>query len=169
MDRITVGEHEYYWDGRYYARHKGLVAPRRLHVDVWEAHNGPVPAGHHVHHIDQNRRNNAIDNLQLVDGKEHVRAHSSTEKAKEHMRTIQQLGKEAAKAWHKSEEGSKWHKEHFDALMASKGILQCTECFSEFKPTNFRQKFCCTRCNNRAKMRAWRARQKEVNATKLDS
>lgn len=169
MDPVTVGEYVYYWDGRYYARHKGLAVPRRLHIDVWEAHNGPVPVGHHVHHIDGDRFNNDISNLIAIDGIEHVREHGSSETAKEHMREVQKLGKEAAKEWHKSSEGLDWHKAQFQRQMKNIGLLLCVECGTDFKPTNFRQKFCCKKCNNRSKMRAWRARQKEQPLTTRDS
>jgi len=36
-----------------------------LHRDVWEACNGAIPAGHDVHHIDENKKNNDPSNLDL--------------------------------------------------------------------------------------------------------
>ena len=49
------------------------------HVAVWEAANGPVPAGHDVHHRDHDKLNNALGNLQLVTKLEHKRIHSGCE------------------------------------------------------------------------------------------
>ena len=50
----------YYKCGEYYQR-KGI----RLHREVWKYHNGEIPKGYHVHHIDSNKNNNSIDNLEL--------------------------------------------------------------------------------------------------------
>jgi hypothetical protein len=36
------------------------------HRLVWECFNGVIPAGKYIHHIDHNKINNSIDNLQLV-------------------------------------------------------------------------------------------------------
>ena len=36
---------------------------RYLHRVVWEAFNGPIPAGLQVRHLDGDKRNNHLDNL----------------------------------------------------------------------------------------------------------
>lgn len=55
-----------------------LVKGRRKfeHIEVWEKENGPVPPGMIVHHKDENKRNNSIENLQLMTRLEHNRLHS---------------------------------------------------------------------------------------------
>lgn len=45
------------------------------HVVVWEKHFGKVPDGMQIHHIDGNKQNNDISNLQLVTPLEHKRIH----------------------------------------------------------------------------------------------
>jgi len=49
---------------------------RMEHVVVWEQHHGPVPDGHQIHHIDHNKLNNDISNLEAVDSVTHKRIHS---------------------------------------------------------------------------------------------
>ncbi len=46
-----------------------------LHRVVWTDHNGPVPANHHIHHIDHDQANNAIENLAIMTRSEHQRHH----------------------------------------------------------------------------------------------
>lgn len=48
-----------------------------LHNYVWEKHNGKIPIGYEIHHIDFNKVNNHIDNLLLVTPSEHTKIHSN--------------------------------------------------------------------------------------------
>lgn len=48
---------------------------KMLHVLVWEKYFGEVPDGYQIHHIDGNKTNNDINNLQLVTILEHKRIH----------------------------------------------------------------------------------------------
>ncbi|HDM8089251.1 TPA: HNH endonuclease [Yersinia enterocolitica] len=38
----------------------------KVHRVIWEMHNGPIPEGMQVDHIDHNRVNNRIENLRIV-------------------------------------------------------------------------------------------------------
>jgi len=50
------------------------VGDRRLmHRDVWEFYNGELPDNFDVHHIDHDRSNNNIENLQALPKDEHTR------------------------------------------------------------------------------------------------
>lgn len=44
---------------------------RYEHRLVWEAANGPIPDGCHVHHINHDRTDNRLENLELLPGREH--------------------------------------------------------------------------------------------------
>ena len=50
--------------GKYYykTRWKSRTA---LHRDIWEFHNGPIPPGFHVHHIDHDRENNGFPSVMV--------------------------------------------------------------------------------------------------------
>jgi hypothetical protein len=46
------------------------------HVLVWERAHGPVLAGCHVHHVNRDRLDNRLENLQCLTMLEHKRTHS---------------------------------------------------------------------------------------------
>ena len=48
----------------------------RLHRYVWQYHNGTIPPKHEIHHIDHNKNNNDISNLQCLHRTEHRRLHA---------------------------------------------------------------------------------------------
>jgi hypothetical protein len=88
--------------------------PRRgfLHRHVWEDHHGPIPPKHDVHHIDRNTLNNAIDNLECIPKAKHAAQHlSARSKTPEHLAHLDAI-RPLTKAWHASEEGRQWHREH---------------------------------------------------------
>lgn len=46
------------------------------HRLVWEQHRGPIPEGMHTHHVNGDKRDNRIENLQMVDPLTHSRLHT---------------------------------------------------------------------------------------------
>jgi hypothetical protein len=46
------------------------------HRIVWEKAKGTIPRGFHVHHVNGCRSDNSIENLELVEAREHNRFHS---------------------------------------------------------------------------------------------
>lgn len=63
--------------------HRVWVAAERrgrfVHDLVWEEHKGPIPAGFRVHHDNEDKQDNRIGNLRLVDALTHKRIHSGCE------------------------------------------------------------------------------------------
>lgn len=53
----------------YYQKHN---APR-VHVQVWESHNGPVPKGMCIDHINGDIHDNRIENLRLATVAQNIR------------------------------------------------------------------------------------------------
>ena len=134
-----------------YFQHTG----KALHVEVWTQAHGPIPEGFEIHHRDHNRSNNALSNLELLEGSEHARLHSRTPENRR--RALEQLpaARELAKEWHGSEAGREWHKEQYkrtaDALHAREERT-CEECGTVFmgligKPE--RNRFCSNKCKTR--------------------
>ena len=48
---------------------------RFAHVIEWELRNGPIPKGYQVHHVNEDKTDNRIENLELVSALEHKRKH----------------------------------------------------------------------------------------------
>lgn len=129
---------------------------KRLHRVVWEYHNGPVPKGMHIHHIDGNPQNNEIANLELKKPAEHLRGHMTPEKrqrARAHMKKVSPL----SRVWHASEEGRKWHSEHGKRIYRKRKLrsLICAQCGDTYKTTCLRKnaRFCSLNCKMRARTR----------------
>lgn len=146
----------YYLCGSYYQR-KG----RRLHRTVWEYHNGDIPKGYHVHHIDGDRSNNQIDNLVLMLGSEHLSAHMSDPARKEQARESVKKAIAAAPAWHSSDEGCIWHSAHAREYWDNAPLRTyvCDYCGKEYQSKAIRytgNHFCggnCKAANRRRKLR----------------
>jgi hypothetical protein len=51
-----------------------------LHRYIWKKYNGPIPKGMWVHHKDENKLNNDINNLQLISPSEHCSLHRKNKK-----------------------------------------------------------------------------------------
>ncbi len=88
-------------------RQRGIGA---LHQEIWKAAHGPIPAGHHIHHVDENPLNNELSNLGCVPMREHFKHHNS--EFTPARKRAQQLATKAARAWHRSAEGLAWHRKH---------------------------------------------------------
>lgn len=46
-----------------------------LHIAVWTHHRGKIPKGFDVHHRDENKQNNCIENLRLLSKSDHGKTH----------------------------------------------------------------------------------------------
>lgn len=47
-----------------------------IHVLVWERENGPKPPGTEIHHIDENKENYELSNLELLTNSDHQKVHA---------------------------------------------------------------------------------------------
>lgn len=54
---------------------KGKTKNFPLHRIIFETFVGEIPDGYIIHHIDENKKNNAVSNLLMVTAEEHVKIH----------------------------------------------------------------------------------------------
>lgn len=129
----------------------------RMHRFVWICNYGDIPKGYAVHHIDHDKSNNDISNLQLVTIKEHAKIHYDELSNEEKQARIDNMNNNArpkAIEWHKSEEGRKWHSEMVKQAFADgrlgKKIYNCTciQCGKQFKSSKLNSKFCSGNCSS---------------------
>ncbi len=127
----------------------------RLHRYVWECANGKIPKGYDIHHIDQDKSNNNLENLELMDKARHLSLHGR-EKGNKNVKSgwLDKI-RPMTKKWHASEEGRKWHREHFentkDKLFQEKEFV-CEQCGKKYTSiNNGSNRFCSNACKS-----AWR-------------
>ena len=140
-----------------------------MHRYVWEFYNTKIPDGYEVHHIDFDRSNNNISNLQLLTVSEHKKLHGEllTDEQREWRRNnlIQNAQPKAAE-WHKSDAGKQLHK----ALIAQqrklgvfKHKLTCTNCGKMFVgEKRTKNIFCSNACKS-----AYRRKNKTDNVERV--
>ena len=119
-----------------YYKHSTLR--KYLHRYVWEYYNGKIPSGYEIHHIDFDKSNNDISNLQLLSHREHKKLHADllTEQQREWRRqNLTKMARPKASEWHKSKDGRDWHSVHVKQQHESgqfKRELICTQCGTKY-------------------------------------
>jgi hypothetical protein len=99
----------YYWNFTY----------GKLHRYIWIEHNGPIPKGLVVHHIDEDKTNNDISNLMLLSNKEHTYIHQQSTSTQQRIT----IGKEKHKQLSIDNEGHKpWSKKQIAKYKKGEGI-----------------------------------------------
>lgn len=137
---------------------------KRLHIYMWEKYNGMVPKGYEINHIDENKDDNEIKNLQCMTKSDHIKWHAKHDRAKMIDKWRKNLDKariEAAK-WHKSPEGREWHKEHAYHSIINTEIYhkKCLNCGKNYIAKKKFSKFCSPKCQT-----AYRVKSGKDNIT----
>lgn len=164
MKQIIFDGHKFTKDEKtgYYLK---TTKPRtRLHIYVWEYHNGcKVPSGYEIHHKDLNKDNNDISNLICIPSKVHKQIHGKllTDTQREARRkNINEKARPEACKWHKSEAGREWHKEQWKNSLGKYKQIKikktCEECGGEYE-VNYSNASISRFCSNKCKSR-WRRR-----------
>lgn len=132
---------------------------KRMHRYVWEYYNGEIPEGYQIHHIDKDRSNNDISNLELIPFTEHAKLHNKEKAITRHAEIVQNIKENVlpkAIEWHKSDEGRQWHSEKAKAQMDERAYKTfiCEECGKHFESKAIQTpKYCCNACKSKARRR----------------
>lgn len=123
----------------------------RAHRWVWINTHGIIPKGYHIHHRNENKSDNRIENLELIEQGRHSR-HHYTEEKRQFSRLLVEKIRPLTKEWHRSNEGRLWHKYHaakfkFGNWEPLKYTCQC--CNKEYlSKKRSRTRFCSNACKS---------------------
>ncbi len=126
----------------------------RLHVFLWRMEKGDIPEGHHIHHIDGDKENNAIENLTCILQRDHLSHHmkEQIEKDPQKYRDRMEVIRPLASAWHRSEEGRAWHSKHAKEQKHEEKEFVCQSCGKTFKALPYGTvKYCSNACKSNAR------------------
>lgn len=132
---------------------------KRMHVYVWEFYNCKVPKGYEIHHIDHDKSNNDISNLQLISAEEHRRYHAnnvSDEVRQWRKENLNANARPKAIEWHGSEEGIEWHRSHyyeFQDKLNERTTKKCEYCGKEYEGLSHNL-FCSNACKSASRRKS---------------
>jgi len=142
-ETVVFNGRVYAWNGRYFRKSRSF-----LHRDVWIHFNGPIPKGYHVHHIDHDTRNNAIENLQMVWGTTHLSTH---QRAMSKPKPV--WAYPALQAWRESEAGKAALSEmgrRNSVYLGQEKEFKCECCGEYFNAPNVgHNRFCSNNCKSK--------------------
>lgn len=115
-----------------------------------------------MHHHTHDRSRNQIEDLELKTKTKHMADHGR-ERDPEWLKQFAEKGRVSAAEWHGSEEGRKWHSDHFEKSLrevhTSRVMKQCQECGTDYQAGGAqvkRSQFCGGTCKARARRRRLR-------------
>lgn len=138
----------------YRAWNSDLGRPDYLHRVIWEDHNGQIPTGFDVHHVDEDPENNEPSNLEALSRKDHRLLHweNLTDEQKAAVRlNLVENARPAASTWHQSVEGRTWHSEKAKVEIPKRVhrlTCECCGCPVTRVGTIQRGKFCSAACKS---------------------
>jgi hypothetical protein len=135
-----------------YGRKQGI---KRLHQEIWQDHHGPIPEGHHIHHMDGDPLNNRPDNLECVPQSVHQSNHLKDRMAKidpSVIRSAMDRIRLLSKPWHQTHEGREHHRKLAIHLRTTvKETYTCAHCGKVFEALRLQRnpsnRYCSNACN----------------------
>lgn len=130
-----------------------------LHREMWKFYKGPIPAGHHIHHVDEDTSHNEIGNFECLSPDDHAARHPNKAWAHKagHRKHLQKIRPMAA-VWHSTEEGMEWHRQHMQRLWADRIQIRAIicECCGKTRRTRAMQavKYCSRACFAKARRKS---------------
>ena len=148
-------EHQFHFYKKFYLDKKtgywiSTACPKiRAHVWVWNCHYGQVKPKHHIHHIDGDKSNNDISNLQEWTVKDHLAKHDSEERKQDNRIQVEKI-RPLTKAWHASKEGIEWHRQHgLNTWKERQSFeIKCIQCSKKSDTKTYHQGFCSNACKS---------------------
>lgn len=126
----------------------------RLHRYIWEKENGKIPKGYDIHHIDHNKDNNDISNLELISSSRHKKIHGeemSEELKNWYRKNLNENARPKAIEWHKSKEAKDFHIRQYKISLGAKKPIEmiCENCGKKYKAIyNGVNRFCSNNCKS---------------------
>lgn len=108
-----------------------------LHRHVWWEHTGDVPTGYHIHHIDGDKTNNCISNLEKLTPSQHTAIHQG-ELREKRLRSLKNKRKSDTERKSKIKD-----KKRGDPVMYE---FLCQQCGRSITTKNKKQRFCTSKC-----------------------
>lgn len=140
------------------SRNTDIGRCERLHRYIWRYFNGDIPNGYHIHHKDEDKSHNDIENLECLPRYNHLSLHGHERFEKDRDAMIKNLNVNArpkASEWHASEAGKEWHKQHYEKTKAQLHMTvekECEYCGKLYKTIEHgRNRFCSNNCSSAAR------------------
>ena len=151
------------------------IGRRYAHRVIWERHHGPIPPGWVIHHLDEDKGNNAIENLVAMPKAEHQRLHrkdqpNSDVQKQAAARTLERLRTpKSARCLHCHGEfvshsvgqpGKFCSRPCLEKWRSSRFVPEvrcCQVCGKEYLAKKSFQRYCSKACNNKSKIRTYRS------------
>jgi hypothetical protein len=155
-----MSEKRTYFGKKFHRQKDGYWAnmmPIHAHRWVWINHHGAIPKGMDIHHIDGDKNNNEINNLEMLSRSDHLKRHWEDPNLREERRKFLDEIRPKVHEWLRSDEGRKSQSESsIKAWKKRKTVtLACIECKKEIQTMQPWAKFCSDVCDKR-----WRRREK---------
>lgn len=123
----------------------------RAHQWVWLSIHKVIPKGYHIHHVNDNKSDNRIENLEMIKAARHLSYHMQDPLRKAKASEMANKYRHLTKEWHASEEGREWHKAHGLMTWVNRKPINiiCKICEKESKTKTYHQEFCSNACKSK--------------------